>query len=242
MTALSLTIDAFLAQLSTSLPWALAPAFVLREVSTSWLELMAVLLSLLMVVCTVYEKHWGWPLAALSSLLYFWLFWLNRLYGDAWLQIFFAVMALWGWWMWLRTAGNEVLHITRLNTRARLRIGGVSLLLWLGTGWWLRQHTDTDVPWWDAFPTAVSVVGQYLLAHKRLENWATWVLVNVVAAALFAWKGLWLTTLLYMVFIGMSVWGWRTWLQRLNEHSTERLKESSDETENASANKGLNTP
>ena len=188
--------DAFFAQLSVALPWALAPAFVLHEVSTSWLELTAVVLSLLMVACTIREKHWGWPLAALSSMLYFWLFWVNRLYGDAWLQVFFAVMALWGWWMWLRKTSGDALPITRLGQRERWHVVVLSVVLWLATGWVLREHTDTDVPWWDAFPTAVSVVGQYLLAHKRLENWAAWGAVNGVACALFAFKALWLTTVL----------------------------------------------
>jgi nicotinamide mononucleotide transporter len=58
-------------------------------------------------------------------------------------------------------------------------------------------------------------VGQYLLAYKRLENWAIWIAVNIVAAGLFAWKGLWLTTLLYLVFIALSVVGWLTWAKHL---------------------------
>jgi nicotinamide mononucleotide transporter len=84
-------------------------------------------------------------------------------------------------------------------------------VLWLVTGSVLLNFTDTDAPWWDAFPTAFSLVGQYLLAHKRLENWAVWIGVNIVAAGLFAWKGLWLTTLLYLAFIVLSAVGWRTW-------------------------------
>jgi nicotinamide mononucleotide transporter len=71
------------------------------------------------------------------------------------------------------------------------------------------------VPWWDAFPTAFSLVGQYLLAHKRIENWAVWILVNIVAAGLFAFKALWLTTALYLVFIALSALGWRMWAKHI---------------------------
>ena len=88
------------------------------------------------------------------------------------------------------------------------------LVLWALTGSVLLNFTDTDVPWWDAFPTAFSLVGQYLLAHKRVENWCAWLLVNVVAIGLFAWKELWLTTVLYIVFALLSVVGWRAWQQR----------------------------
>jgi nicotinamide mononucleotide transporter len=75
----------------------------------------------------------------------------------------------------------------------------------------LDHATDTDVPWWDAFPTAASVLGQWLLGRKYVENWPTWVVVNSVSIGLFAYKGLWLTVLLYAVFVVMSLAGWRAW-------------------------------
>jgi nicotinamide mononucleotide transporter len=155
--------------------------------------------------------HWGWPLAAISSVLYFFLFWSQRLYGEAMLQVLFVVLALWGWWVWLRGLEGAPLPVTRMPSRYRLTLAVSGTVLWLATGCVLINFTDNDVPWWDAFPTAFSLIGQYLMAHKRLENWAVWILVNIVAAGLFAWKGLWLTTLLYLAFIVLSAVGWRTW-------------------------------
>jgi nicotinamide mononucleotide transporter len=188
-------------------------AFTLWGLDTSWLELIAVLLALAMIVCNIVELQWGWPLAATSSVLYFFLFWSQRLYGDALLQVLFVVLALWGWSVWLRGVEGAPLPVTRLPLRQRFTLAWLGALLWLSTGVVLLNFTDTDVPWWDAFPTAFSLVGQYLLAHKRLENWAVWIGVNIVAAGLFAWKGLWLTTLLYLVFIALSAVGWRIWTQ-----------------------------
>jgi nicotinamide mononucleotide transporter len=191
-------------------------AFSLWGFETSWLELAAVLLSLGMVLCTITENHWGWPLAALSSGLYFILFWSQRLYGDAWLQVLFAALAIWGWSVWLRGVNGVSLPITRMTPRSRWQMIFLAGLLWLLTGLTLLNLTDTDVPWWDGFPTAVSLIGQYLLARKHLENWAVWIIVNSVAAGLFAWKELWLTALLYLIFIGLSVVGWRHWASRMN--------------------------
>ena len=164
-----------------------------------------------MIVCNIIELHWGWPLAAISSVLYFFLFWSQRLYGEALLQVLFIVLAMWGWSVWLRGVEGAPLPVTRMPARQRFTLAWMGSLLWLSTGVVLLNFTDTDVPWWDAFPTAFSLVGQYLLAHKRLENWAVWIIVNFVAAGLFAWKGLWLTTLLYLAFIALSAVGWRTW-------------------------------
>ena len=181
------------------------------------LEAVAVALALAMVFCNIREIHWGWPLAIASSLLYFVIFRDSKLYGEAWLQVFFAVVAAWGWFQWLRghRADGSKLRVARLSRRGLALTLAASALLWPATGLLLDHVTDTDVPWWDAFPTAISVVGQFLLARKFIENWIAWLAVNTVAVALFAYKGLWLTVGLYAVFIVLSVVGWREWKRRL---------------------------
>jgi nicotinamide mononucleotide transporter len=184
---------------------------------SSPLEITAVVLALAMVFCNIREIHWGWPLAIASSLLYVVIFGEAKLYGDASLQVFFAVVALWGWVQWLRghRADGSALHVARLTPRGLAIAISAAALLWPATGYFLKTYTDTDVPWWDAFPTALSVVGQFLLGRKFIENWAVWVLVNVVSVGLFAYKGLWLTVGLYAVFVALSFVGWREWHRRL---------------------------
>ena len=193
-----------------------ANAFSLWGAPVSWLEIVAFALSIQMVVLNMRVNAFAWPLAIVSSLLYFALFWNSKLYGDASLQIFFAVVALWGWWQWLRgtQADGAALRVRTLPARGRWWLLGALAFAWPATGWFLKTFTDTDVPWWDAFPTAASVIGQWLLGRKYVENWLAWIVVNVVSVALFAYKGLWLTTLLYSLFIAMSFVGWRAW-QRL---------------------------
>jgi nicotinamide mononucleotide transporter len=193
-------------------PW-FAPAFTAWGTPFTWLEIVAVVLSVAMVVCNMRVNPLGWPLAIVASLLYFALFWNSKLYGDASLQIFFMVISAWGWWQWLRgtAADGQALQVQTLSRQGRVTALAAVLIGWPAIGWFLKTYTDTDVPWWDAFPTAASIVGQWLLARKYLENWATWVVVNIVSVALFAYKGLWLTTALYVVFLVMSVAGWRAW-------------------------------
>jgi nicotinamide mononucleotide transporter len=194
-----------------------ASAFELWGSPTTWLELVAFVLALAMVGCNIREIHWGWPLAMVSSLLYFALFWRSRLYGEAALQIFFAVIAVWGWAQWLRgrQGDGSPLRVARLGRRGLALTVGACALMWPATGLFLKSFTDTDVPWWDAFPTAASVLGQVLLGRKFIENWAVWTVVNIVSVGLFAYKGLWLTVILYTLFAVLSVVGWRAWKARL---------------------------
>ena len=194
-----------------------APAFTLWATPVSWLEIVAFVIAIQMVVLNMRVNPIAWPLAIISSLLYFALFWNSLLYGDASLQIFFAIVALWGWWQWLRgtQADGAELKVRSLPTRARWWLIAALAAAWPATGLFLKTFTNTDVPWWDAFPTAASVIGQWLLGRKYIENWLAWIVVNIVSVGLFAYKGLWLTTLLYSLFIAMSVIGWRAWQRML---------------------------
>lgn len=196
---------------------ALQPLFVvwfsLWGAPVTRLEGLAFVLALAMVVLNIRVNPLAWPLAIASSLMYFALFWNSKLYGDASLQIVFALVALWGWWQWLRAVEDSgaSLQVRHLSTRGRMFAMLAVAVTWPAIGSFLAQQTDTDVPWWDAFPTAASLVGQWLLGRKYVENWPTWVVVNVVSVALFAYKGLWLTVVLYTLFIALSVVGWRAW-------------------------------
>ena len=193
-----------------------APAFTLWGAPASWLELIALLLSLVMVALNMRVNPLAWPLAIVSSLLYFLVFWDSRLYGEASLQIFFAVVALWGWLQWLRGTMDDgtALRVRALPRRALIGCLVALALAWPAPALFLRHATDSDVPWLDALPTAGSLVAQWLLGRQYVENWPAWLLVNVVSVALFAVKGLWLTVLLYAVFVVLSAAGWQAWRRR----------------------------
>jgi nicotinamide mononucleotide transporter len=193
-----------------------APAVTLWGSAITWLEIVAVMISLATILCNIREIHWAWPLAIVASSMYFALFWHSRLYGNALLQVFFAVVSMWGWWQWRRPArAGSPVRISRLTARGRLAVLASCMLLWPAIGWFLYSHTDTDVPWWDAFPTAVSLVAQFLLGRKYLENWVLWMVVDVVSVALYVHKGLWLTAILYAAFFALSAAGLRTWHRRM---------------------------
>jgi len=191
----------------------LAPAFAAWGSPVTWLEIAAFVIALAMVAANMRVNPVAWPLAITSSMLYALLFADSRLYGEASLQLFFVVVALWGWWQWLRGtgAGGAPLVVRHLSPRQRWLVAAATLAAWPLAGLLLQHATDSDVPYFDALPTVASVTGQILLGRKFVDNWPVWVGVNVVSVALFASKGLWLTVLLYALFTVLSFVGWRTW-------------------------------
>ncbi len=196
---------------------ALAPAFLAWGSPVTWLEIVAFVLGVAMVLANLRVQVVGWPLAIASSVLYALLFADSKLYGEASLQLFFVAVSLWGWWQWLRGTGADgtALRVHTLSGPRRLAVAAATLAAWPLLALLLSRATDSDVPYLDALPTVASVTGQILLGRKLLENWPVWVAVNLFSVGLFAYKALWLTALLYAVFTLLALAGWRAWHRRL---------------------------
>lgn len=195
------------------------PVFMLWGSPVTAVEIVAFVLAVWMVVCNWRVNPLAWPLAMASSLAYAVLFAQAGLYGEAMLQFVFIAVAVWGWWQWLRgrDADGGTLHVRRLTPQGRWLALAAAMLLWPLIALALQHFTDSEVAWLDALPTAGSLVAQVLLGRKHVENWPVWVLVNGVSVGLFAFKGLWLTVLLYALFTIMSVIGWRAWTRRMTD-------------------------
>jgi nicotinamide mononucleotide transporter len=200
----------------------LETAFQFVGTPVSWLEAIAFVLALAMVFCSAHEKAVTWPLAIVSSALYVWLFYVSKLYGETIVNVFFVLSGLWGWMQWLfghREKSIEPLSVEKLSGRGL----GITLAAWKGS-WillalFLWRYTDSDVPWADAFVTSGSFIGTVLLARKYIENWPVWIVVNAASVALFLYKSLWLTALLYAILFTMSFWGWHLWRRKIKTSS-----------------------
>lgn len=187
--------------------------------STTPLELVSFVLSVITVWLNIRQNHWAWLFAIISSATYGMVFFDARLYGDAALQGVFIAGSVWGWRQWLRGTADTKLVVTRLS-----RAGwGWSLLGWaIGFGLlagFLARFTNTDVPLTDGFLTAGSLLGQFLLARKKVENWHVWLAVDVIYVGLYVYKGLMLTALLYAGFVVMATIGLRAWANVAQERA-----------------------
>jgi len=191
----------------------LVPAFTAWGVPVTWIEIVAFAVSLWMVGCEMRVHPFAWPLAMLSSLMYALLFADSKLYGEASLQLFFVAMSVWGWWQWLRGRGDGggTLRVHALAPRAAVVALLLTVAAWPVVAWLLMRFTDSAVPWLDALPTVGSVLGTWLMGRKFVESWWTWIAVNAFSVALFGYRQLWLTVILYALFTALSIVGLRSW-------------------------------
>lgn len=175
------------------------------------LELLAVVASALAVWLSVRRRIATWPVSIVAVSAYLLLFVRERLYADAALQIVFLGQSIYGWWSWssaARRAEPPVLLLSlgwRVATVLGIALGAGAV------GTLLDRHTDASAPYWDATASLTSLTANQLLARRVLENWLLWIAADVVYVGLFAWKGLWASAALYVVFMGMCVAGLVRW-------------------------------
>lgn len=182
------------------------------------LEIISFALAVVMVLLNIRQSPWAWLFSIASAALYAIVFFQAKIYGDMALQFFFIGVSLWGWYQWLfGGSGHRGVTVTRLRPRGVAHTGGAWLIGWLAVAVLLMTLTDTDVPRIDAFLTAGSLVGQFLLSRKKLENWHLWIVIDLIYVGLYIHKDLHLTALLYALFAAMAVVGLLTWKKSLAE-------------------------
>ncbi len=176
------------------------------------LELLAAAFGLACVVLTVRRSVWAWPVGLIGIALYAWLFWHAKLYADVVLQGFYTVQFLYGWHQWRekRTAEADLV-VRRLKTAELAAWLSGSILLGLLWGWALSRFTDAALPYPDAVGAILSLSANALLALRYRENWLVWILADTLLLGVYAQKELWATVVLYAIYLGMAVWGWRDW-------------------------------
>jgi nicotinamide mononucleotide transporter len=189
-----------------------ATAFTLFGAPTSWAEVIGFASGALVVWLVVLQHVWNWPVGMLNNIMFFLLFTTSGLYADAWLQVFYFGLAVYGWWAWLR--GGE--------RHTRLRVSRTTPAQWavvLAAGvagtttlaWALDAHTDSTVPLADAVTTVLSLLATWGQARKKIESWWLWITADVIYVPLYATKDLWLTAGLYLGFLALCVVGLRSW-------------------------------
>jgi nicotinamide mononucleotide transporter len=182
----------------------------------SAIEVIAAVLGLANVLLLVRRSIWNYPFGLTMVALYTWVFYSARLYSDAALQIFFFVVQVYGWWNWYQARGGDgLVRVETLSQASRLAWCGVIVAGTVVEGWYLAQYTTDSAPWMDANTTAMSVVAQYLLSVRRIENWVLWIVTDVIQIGLYAWKGLYPTTILYALFLVISIFGLLAWQRQI---------------------------
>lgn len=178
------------------------------------LEAAGVFFSVLYLVLAIRENIWCWPAAFLSSALTVLVMFGARLYSEAALNVFYAAMAVYGYYQWRyggRASGAAELPISVWPAKAHVLAIGGSVALSAALGWLLATYTDAALPYVDAFVTVSSVVTTYMVARKILENWLYWLVIDSISLWLYVQRELFFYALLFALYLVLVVIGFVRW-------------------------------
>jgi nicotinamide mononucleotide transporter len=180
------------------------------------LEIAGFVTGALSVWLAVKQNPWTWPAGIANAVFFFVLFWRSRLYGDMALQVLFFTICAIGWYRWLfGGAGHTPLPVSRLTPRGAIAYVAAGAIATAGLAPYLRSVGDAS-PWLDAVTTVMSVQAQYLMTKKILEHWYVWIAADVIYIWLYANRQLYLTSVLYVIFLAMCVVGLAEWRRSLH--------------------------
>lgn len=185
---------------------------------TTWLEAVAVLFGLLSVWFAKKENILVYPTGIISVLIYVYICLFAGLYADMGINVFYFLMSVYGWYKWTRKDQRDnLLPITNNSIMMQvLSITGVIVFFFI-LRYVLSNFTDSTVPNWDSATTAIFLVGMWLMALKKIENWIYWIVGDVISIPLYFHKGLLLTSFQFTVFMIIAVAGYLEWKKKLNE-------------------------
>ena len=181
----------------------------------SALEVIAAAFGVISVYLSTRQNIWSWPTAIVNVALYTVVFYQGRLYGQMGLQPIYLALSVYGWYQWLHGGEQHTeLRVSRASPRLLGALAALNLVLWLALAAVLRQ-TDAALPWLDALLTTTSLVAQWMMTRKILENWLIWIAVDVVYVPMFVSQGLYATAVLYAAFLVLAVMGYVEWRRSL---------------------------
>lgn len=181
------------------------------------LEWTAAAFGVVNIALLIWRSIWNFAFGIVMVVLYMFVFWEKRLYGEAALQVFFIAAQLWGWWLWRKAldegADPDAVPVRWLDNMSRAVWLLATAALSLNLGWVMHRFTDAAMPYADAGITGASVAAQILLAFRRIENWVLWIVIDVAAIGLYINRELYPTAGLYGGMLVMSLIGLKEWVQ-----------------------------
>lgn len=184
----------------------------------NYIELFGAIAGLVYIFLSIKQNIWLWPIGIINVSLYVYVFFISKFYADMGLQFFYLFISFYGWYNWIRgnrKEKNADMPVIKTDKKLMIRLFFVSLIIMAAISFVLVNYTDSDIPYWDAFTTAFSITATWMLAKKMIEHWLIWIIVDLISAGLYIYKGLYPTTILFVVFTVLAFIGYYQWKKDL---------------------------
>jgi len=194
-------------------------------IQTSALEWIAVICGVASVIYSMRENILVYPTGIISVLIYVYLAFQYKLYADMGVNGYYFVMSVYGWYYWTNTDDKSTQVAVSINSPKEniyslgILLGSFGILVFT-----LMNFTDSDVPIWDATTTSFAILGMWLMARKKLENWIAWIITDLISIPLYFYKGLTLTGFQFVIFTVLATMGYFAWKKSLDKNTITSIK------------------
>jgi nicotinamide mononucleotide transporter len=174
-----------------------------------------------LTVCCVYlaakNKIINWPISILASIVYFFVFYQNHFFSDAYLQMVFLIFQLYGWWFWSNLNPSKQLQkISQINRKSIFILALISVLLYaIWLHFYKKINPTARIPEIDALTTIISLTALYMQAKRWIENWIIWVIVDIIYVPMYIYGHQNITACLYGFLAIMAIYGLKQWKKQM---------------------------
>jgi nicotinamide mononucleotide transporter len=177
-----------------------------------WFEIVAAITGAASVYLSVRQNIWSWPTAIVNVSLYTVVFHREGLYSDTGLQVVYLVLSCYGWYQWLYGGAQHTrLRVSRASRRLWISAALAGIVFWAALGTLTSRLPGSSLSYLDAGLTTMSLVAQWMMTRKILENWILWIIADIVYVPMFIYKELYPTAALYSVFLVLAILGFVSW-------------------------------
>jgi nicotinamide mononucleotide transporter len=186
-----------------------------------WMQILEISGFITGIVCVwlnAKENIWGWPIGLISVICQGLVYFDSRLYSDTFLQGIFFITGIYGWYEWGRKGTSIALHpVKKLSGEHVLPLIILGLIYSTAAGY-IFGLSGGSIPYLDASTTAISLIAQWMLAKKIIENWILWIIVDVAYTVIYIYKELYWFSALYFLFIILAIYGYLEWRKALKKN------------------------
>ncbi len=184
------------------------------------LEFLAFVFGIASVFCAKKENIWVYPTGLISTVITVYLLYQASYFGDMTMNFYYSIMSIYGWYKWSSKTKQPELAITRTTTREK-QIGLGLFILTMGITYLVYKffHYPLAIPnYIDIFTSGIFFTGMWYMALKKIENWTLWIVGDIIAVPLFAYRGLGMLSLQYLIFTILAVLAYIEWKKILNNN------------------------
>jgi len=174
-------------------------------------EYIAVLSGIVYVLLATKESPWAWPFSFISTFIYTILFWDSALVSSSLLNMYYMVMAVYGFMLWKKDKQGECLSIARWSLKTHLLFIALGVTGTLLLGYMSENYLEAHFAYHDAFVMVFSGIATWMMAQKVLENWFYWMITDTIAGLLYYRSGYAMTVILFLLYVILALYGYLHW-------------------------------